>query len=254
MVRVERGESITKQVYDLWIENPYLPAKKICYKLGLAYKKQGNYVNKLLSEFRSNHDFDSAQKALSLPHKRVFVWESIPRVDFDLVEFGWVGVANRNGMFVFRGDFGSVHWYKGGKVILYLQGALQLARVKELFCRAFSWFGAEEWSRYLDVPLREEMKHWVFELGKPVPRFDIRKFERSHGIRIFADGSHPRAIEVEETQPFWIGEFRAVTDKFGAEIQEHLDLIKRWQEEAARMRQQRSRWSQLKHWFKILGE
>lgn len=263
MVRAERGESIRKKVYEAWVQNPYFTATKICRKLHLKYKKHGNYVNKLLSEFRSYHKLGLPLGPQKLPHKRVFVWENVPRSLFCGVrvvgrEFeseghlraamrlcGWSEVANRNQMWVFRDDLGAVHWYKGGLVRLYLRGALQLAKAKELFCRAFSWLGDEELAKYLDVPLREKSKHWVFELGAPVPRFDIRKFERSHGIRIFADGSHPTAVEVEETEPFWIGELREVTRAFGEEIKAHMELIKEWQKEAKARREQ-GLWNRIK--------
>lgn len=74
--------------------------------------------------------------------------------------------------------------------------------------------------------------NWVFDVGASVPRFDIRTFERSHGLRIYTDGSHPSAIEVEETEPFWLSNFRRVTEQFGQEIKEHLKLIKTWRREA----------------------
>jgi len=234
-------DSIRKKLYNLWAYNPYLTPKKACEQLQLHYKRHGNYVKKLLSEFRSYYSFGSPQEALRCPHRRVFVWECISRV----VELpvGWSVVANRNDMWVFRHDLGSVHWYKNGLVRLYLRGSVQLARAKELFCRAFSWFGPEELKKYLDVPLREESKHWVFDLGAPVPRFDIRKFERSHGLRIYNDKSHTTSIEVEETSPFWIDEWRKtnqefgqVIGQFGVEIKEHLKLIQVWQKQATIMR------------------
>lgn len=231
-------KSIRRNVRDLWIRNPYLAAKKMCSLLELDYRKYGNYLNKLLSEFRSDYDLGSAQRA-QLPHRRVFVWKKVEGSQTRAVKCGWVASANRNGMFVFRDDSGSVHWYKGGLVRLYLRGAVQLARAKELFCRAFSWFDPDEWNRYLDVPLREESRHWVFDLKKPVPRFDVRRFTRSHGIRIFADKSHSTAVEVEETQPFWIGELREAVELLGLEVKEHLKLIREWQKEARANRVQR---------------
>ncbi|MHA1263167.1 MAG: hypothetical protein ACTSSA_13970 [Candidatus Freyarchaeota archaeon] len=99
-----------------------------------------------------------------------------------------------------------------------------LARAKELFCRAFSFLSDEELSRFVDVPLREESRHWVFDLGAPVPRFDIRKFERSHGIRIFADGSHPTAIEVEESTPFWLSKLEKTQELFADNIEKHVQV------------------------------
>lgn len=242
------GDSIRKKVYNSWVENPYLTPKKTCAKLRLDYKVHGNYVKKLLSEFRCYHKFGSPQKALSA-HRRVFVWECVDRPEpldempLVVAKAGWRWVANRNEMWVFRHDLGSVHWYKGGLVRLYLRGNVHLARAKELFSRAFSWFTGKELSKYLDVPLREESKHWVFDVGAPMPRFDIRKFERSHGLRIFTDGSHPTALEVEETTPFWIGRldqsmesFGNLHTKFNENLKEHMKLIRLWQKEARGMR------------------
>jgi len=236
--------SIRKRIFNAWVENPYVTPKPLCKQLKLDYQHHGNYVKKLLSEFRSYYNYGSPQKALA--HRRVFVWRNVPRTGFEPERYGWVEVANRNGMFVFRGDFGSVHWYKGGLVRLYLRGPVKLAHAKELFCHAFSWLTPEEWSRYLDVPLREESKHWVFELGSPVPRFDIRKFERSHGIRIFADKSHPTAIEVEESTPFWLGQveesmssFGDLHTQFGENLKAHMKLIKEWRKEARAAREKK---------------
>jgi hypothetical protein len=235
-------DSIRKKLYNLWAYNPYLTPKKACEQLQLDYKRHGNYVKKLLSEFRGYYSFGSPQKAQNLPEHRVFEWELVPRsVEFtkELFDAGWRVVANRNGMWVFRDARGSVHWYKEGLVRLYLRGELQFAKGKELFCRAFYWFGPEEFKKYLDVPLKEVYKKWIFELGSPVPRFDIRQFERSHGLRIFSDGSHPTSIHVGESLPFWIDEqrqatreFGEVVKQFGVEIQEHLKLIQEWQKEA----------------------
>jgi hypothetical protein len=247
-----RDDSIAKKVYDLWIENPYWTAKKICKKVELDYKQHGNYVNKLLSHFRSYHKFGSPQKA-HLPKHRVFEWENIPRSELPgegslskrLKFWGWREVSNRNDMWTYKdkNGRGNVHWYKGGLVRLYLDGELRLARAKELFCRAFSWMKPQELSKYLDVPLKEVYKKWTFEMGVPIPRFDIRTFERSHGIRIFADESDPRAIHVGESTPFWIDEQRQATaelsetvKQFGLEIQEHMKLIKLWQKEAKQQR------------------
>ena len=168
-----------------------------------------------------------------LPHKRVFVWKKVKEASREqALEKGWVRASNRNGMLVFEDSRGSVHWYKGGLVRLYLRGAVKLARAKELFCRAFNWFTPEQWANYLDVPIREESRHWIFEVGSTLPRFDIRKFKRSHGIRMFTDGSHPTAVEIEESHPIWIGELRETVELFGSQIKEHLKLIKEWQKEA----------------------
>lgn len=148
--------------------------------------------------------------------------------------YGWVQAMQpqRNPFLIFRGDYGTVHWYKSGKVLLYLRGQVQLARVKELFSEAFSFLPDEILNRYLDLPLRTESRHMVFEIGKELPKFDIRFYEKSHGMRIFVDGSHPTSVEVSETEPFWLSSLENVTAKLADEIDEHLALIRDYREEA----------------------
>lgn len=245
-INVPQGTSLRKKVFDLWVANPYITPTEACRRLvaklsQLKYfhKKHGNTIRVYLCNFRRTYDLGRPLKPLS-PHRRVFVWENVPR---NLLPAshprGWKLVANRNQMLTYRHDYGTVHWYLGGMVRLHLRGPVQLSRAKELFCRAFSWLSMDQLNKFVSGTLREESKHWVFDMGSPLPSFDIRKFERSHGIRIFTDKSHPHAIEVEETTPFWIGELRETTRELdqtiqglGVQITKHLKLIGEWQKEA----------------------
>jgi len=246
------SDSLRKKVFDEWVKNPYTRALKICEIHHLDYNQHGKYINRLLSEFRSYHNLGLPQKAQRLEH-RVFEWECIsrellPGTDLDvgrrLMFWGWKPVENRNGMWTFKGDpRGSVHWYKEGLVRLYLKGELQLASAKELFCHAFRWFTPKELVQYLDAPLKETFRKWIFEIGSPMPKIDIRSFERSHGLHIFTDLSHRTSLHVGEATPFWIDEQRQATSElsgvvqqFGVEIKEHLKLITLWQEEAKGVR------------------
>lgn len=190
----------------------------------LSYKQHGAYVNKLLSDLR-HYQKQGYYPKQGLPQKplngggvlcdgrlekRTFMWECIERsgfvggVDFkrgevpvvDLVGRGWRVVQNRNNMWKFDGGFGHVHWYPKGLVLLYLRGefsvnAVALAKVKQLFCRAFFWLNGQDLKRFLDVPIREVSRKWIFDVGAIVPRFSIKHFERSHGLTTFTDGSHP---------------------------------------------------------------
>jgi len=288
-----------------WSRNPYVTARKICEKIVLSmnpntknltqeaeieYKTHGNYVNKLLSEFRSYYK----QVRVGLPlkplkdggvgvtarfvggvcvgrlEKRTFVWENVPRqpyvggVDYKkgevpvvrLAEAGWRPVlGNRNNMWIFRGGFGHVHWYKNGLVLLYLKGEFSqaaLAKVKELFCKAFFFMSMQEVSKYLDVPIREVSRKWIFDVGAPMPRFKINHFERSHGLVALTDNSHPTCIHFLESVPFWIDEQKQVNDKLssnidglsdtvgqmGLEIKAHLKLIRAWEKQSDASRKQ----------------
>ena len=220
------SQPIRKRVLDLWVKDCHITAKKACNSLKLNYGKHGKYLNNLLSEFRSNPSIGLPLKAHSL-HKRVFMWENVPRnLLFDHLrskEFhsglGWNTISNRNGMRVFKDKLGAVHWYKGGLVRLYMKGPAMLAHVKELFCIAFSWFSIEELNKYLDVPLREEERHWVFDTGAPVTPFIINRFKQSHGLQIFVDKSHPNAVEVVETVPFWANRLQEDIDSLNKKFE-----------------------------------
>ena len=267
----------------------YPDTKNLTDATKLVYSKHGGYINKLLSEFRSYHKIGLPLKPLissgsGLPlegrlEKRTFMWEFVDRRPFvggvdcrkgevpvgsladERVFYGkptrgrWVPIQNRNNMWAFKSDWGAVHWYPHGLVLLYLRGEFTqgaLAKVKELFCKAFWWMKPEELKKYLDVPIRETERKWIFDVGRPMPRFKIRQFERSHGLTIYTDGSHPLSLHATETVPFWIDEQKQVNEKLsvnidglsstvgqmGLEIREHLKLIGLWQKQSVATRKE----------------
>ena len=209
MVRLGAENSIRKEVYQLWFNNNALQAKEICSKLELIYKDHGRYVNKLLSEFRSNPNIGIAYKPQGIHHS-VFVWKNVPfsllpdYLENGFVSWkGWKKSSSKNGMCVFKDTLGIIHWYKNGSVRLYSKSC-KLADVKSLFSKAFHWLTNEILLKYLDAPLRESSRHYVFDVDGKVPRFDINHFTDSHGLQIVSDGSHPDKIEVIESIPFWV--------------------------------------------------
>ena len=228
-------QNLREQTFRFWKDNPYISAQKLCRELKISHKKHGQTIRNYLSQFRRNYNFGLALKAQELPHKRTFVWEKIVRseaVDLVALQCRWVKVSNRNGMLSFRDSRGSVHWYRDGLVRMYLKGSAPFARAKELFCRAFSWMSNEEHEKFVNVKLEEKERHWLFDVGCPLPRFDIRQFERTHGLRIYTDGSHPTSLEVAETEPLYLHGIKEILDQLGLEIEAHLDLITRWSQEA----------------------
>lgn len=231
--------SLRERTFKAWTESPYISARKLCADWKIKYEIHGHTIRNYLSQFRCHYEDGRVLKPL-VPHRRVFEWESVPRglvEEERAVGCGWCVVSNRNGMLSFRSDRGSVHWFKGGLVRLFLKGSVQVARAKELFCRAFSWMSAEEFSRFLDGRLVEKERHWVFEVGSPMPRLDVRTFENSHGLRIFTDLSHPMSLEVAESaEPLYLAKLSGVCERFGQEIEAHMDLIKAWKDEAERAR------------------
>lgn len=229
MPRKPDPNSLRQRLYRLWVRNEHLSPQRCAKELGVSYREKGNYVRKLLSVFRNSHYFEQVQN-LQVRHKRSAEWEYVPFDRKRALEHGWVESRNRNKKLIYHDEpRGTVDWFNNGHVILHLSASIpnkqKLAKIKELFCRAFSWFGSEEWEKYLECPIRETSKHWIFDVGAELPRFDIRTFEKSHGLRIYTDGSHPSSVEVAETEPFWIDELKDINEQFGENLKTHLQMI-----------------------------
>jgi len=68
-------------------------------------------------------------------------------------------------------------------------------------------------------------RHMVFNVVFSIPRFRIDHYKNSHGLTIYSDSSHPKAIEVCETIPIWLRPLEK-------QIEEHLKLIRLFQVES----------------------
>jgi hypothetical protein len=91
--------------------------------------------------------------------------------------------------------------------------------LKQLFYNAFTRNELVDQLSIVDDAfdnLEETRRHHVFSLHEKTPRFDIRTFYKSRGLRIYSDGSHPEAIEVEECVPLGIaGRLNDLDGKMG---------------------------------------
>lgn len=231
MVRIGAENSIRKDVYELWFNNKALQAKEICSTLGLRYKDHGRYVNKLLSEFRSNPHIGAAYKPQGI-HHRIFVWKNVPLsllpgcLEKGFFSWkGWKKSKSKNGMYVFRDKLGTIHWYQSGLVRLYSKSC-KLANIKRLFSKAFHWVTKATLCKYLDAPLHESGRHYVFDVGGKISRFYINHFKDTHGLRIVSDGSHPNKIEVIESSPFWVKNLQETLSRIETSIIELKNNLK----------------------------
>jgi len=68
---------------------------------------------------------------------------------------------------------------------------------------------------------------------------DIRYYEPTHGLRIVVDGSHPKSLEVVESQPLYMQPVLKVLNGFAENIQSHGKLINDWRAEAEAARAKR---------------
>jgi len=120
-------------------------------------------------------------------------------------------------MLVFEDRLGSVHWFRNGRVLVNLRHGLTVGHAKALFSKAFSNLVSDPYLvRLLDASMSTTERHHVFEVcknGEKLPKFKIPDFEKSHGLLIYSDGSHPSSIEVKETEPFWLERLNRVVEQ-----------------------------------------
>jgi len=237
------------RVYAEYAKYPYITAKGICKawtetrrEAKNLYNNHGKTIKTYLWKIRKKRWQPKKGLPLTtpqtLPHKRVFRWEGIGRellpegVRGGFVKWkGWRVVDNRNQQVVFEDVSGSVHWWpfsSGGKdvVVLYLKGALQEGRAKALFAKAFQFLSNEAFGRFLDRPLREESRHWVFKVGKRLTPFVIRQFEKDNGIIISSDSSHPGKLEVHQKM-LGSAEERVLVERQKAMYEERLLVLEK---------------------------
>jgi hypothetical protein len=143
----------------------------------------------------------------------------------------------------------SFGWSQNGTVDVRFKGSISRGHLLSAFSRAF-WdvlrsFGKpeRETADHLKVLFDEKFhiteRTITVDTGQPLPRTIIDR-RRSHGEIIkLGDGSHPTSVEIEETEPIWLDKWTKTVDKFGLEIQSHLDLIKTWKEQNDAQNQKR---------------
>lgn len=107
-----------------------------------------------------------------------------------------------------------------------MKGKPLLAKAKTVFCHGFLDLVNDV--QELDRAFNQghiEGKHHTFNIGQELPKFRIEYFTGSHGLAIYADGSHPRCLEVAESKPFWLDELHEIGTDFRNDMKEHMALI-----------------------------
>jgi len=237
--------NLKKEALKLWMVDQHHTAKSLCKAMDLKYAEHGNTFRTYLWEFRCQLKYGSLQGShnLAVRHRRVFECMEAIRLSEEservVLGLGWKVTSNRNRMLLFNGRNGSVVWYRNGLVLIYLQGKAPLARAVELFWAAFGFLGDKELVRLSKLIIPRE-RHTTFDLGEPVPRFEITHYQKSHGLTIKSDGTHPHCIEVGEEDPLYLAHYDLLLDRFGEEIKAHLDLITAWKNEAEAARLRRT--------------
>jgi len=230
--------NLKEQALRLYLENPYHTAKSLCQIMELDYSTYGHTLRTYIWEFKrqlKNGSLQSSHNNQPVSHRRVF--ECLLKVDLSeerekaALKVGWKKTSNRNRMLRFKGLNGSVVWYRNGHVLIFLQGMAPLARALELFWAGLGFLGDKECDR-LSKMVVSVRRHTFFDFGIPFPRFDIRYYEATLGLRLVSDGTHPKGFEAIETEPFWLNRLDEVADKFGRHMDRHEHLVNTLAEES----------------------
>lgn len=154
-------------------------------------------------------------------------------------------------------------WSRNGTVVFRFKGSMPRSYLLSAFSSGFwdvlrpAWKDESELADYLKKVFEERYRQTgrtsTYETGQPLPRTIIKDRKRSYGELIkLGDGSHPTSLEIEETEPFYASDLRktveklagtidkidgtmgkvdGVLDKFGENVQSHLELINKWKRE-----------------------
>jgi hypothetical protein len=229
LIDTSEESNLKQRVYALFQQFPRISPKEACRMLNLSHAEKGHTIRTYLSGFRCQSNFGNIPSVpISLPHWRKWRWNPVVFTEEGrdkALSSGWRVSKNRNKMLVFRHGLGSVEWFQNGTVWLVLRGSSSLGNAKTLVCRAFCWLSDSDLSRLCEGSLREFSRQWVFETGSKLPRFEISQFQKSHGLRIFTDRSHPTSVEIEELEPLYLQMIIDQQNKFGENLRSHLDLV-----------------------------
>lgn len=157
--------------------------------------------------------------------------------------FGWKISENRNRCRRISRLGITLLWFRDGTVQFRFKGSRSETDLLAAFSQAFwhllraagnSERGLADFLKVIfKVRYRQGPVHRTWHIDEPLPRFQIKYYEKSRGLVIKTDGSHPRDLEVEERQPPWIGKLDEASDKisraadlFAENIKTHLEVPK----------------------------
>lgn len=232
--------SLRSLILELIRKNPHYSPKQICTILELDYYKYSGYVRKEKCLAKR----DTATVTPHDTHRNRLVWDLVewnvyrqslvpnPKGDWHLNE--------RNKLLFYHGENGSILWHNTGRIELFLRGHFNMGYAKQLFCKAFDPI-INDWKEINQVLDKGELvgRHHTFALAQASPRFQIDYFARSHGMTIYNDASHSKAIEVDEQKPFWLDELRKIGDDFKENMASHMALLQKMSEFQTRLAESR---------------
>lgn len=181
-------------------ENPLLTSKSLCKLLGLDYRRCGQYVSNLRSQWKYNYQNERGSKCSSVHGWRgwCFVPGGLNRVT--AVGAGWRVTRARNRWLLWKDKLGRLQWFETDRVNLYVRRPANLGKAYQLVCNGFSFTGLITDMKALEQVLRSvrfKGAHFVYDMKERLPYLVIDLFKRSNGVVIkVGDRSHPTGVEV----------------------------------------------------------
>lgn len=231
-----------KAVEQLLNENPHLSFAFLKKKL---HEKNVNLKDQTIRNYISNWRLYSKNGLVPSSHSGLgHLVVGFGAGLWEIAAFlGWSVSKNRNrcrrisrlGITLFWFQDGTVQFrFKGSRSEVDLLAAFSQAFWRVLRAAGNSEVGLADFlkavfkSRYRQGPV-----HRTFDLGEPLPRFNIKYYEKSRGLAIKSDGSHPTALEIVEREPPWCSKLDDASDKiskaadlFAENIKTHLEVPK----------------------------
>ena len=198
---------LRERVFKKLDENPLLTANPLCKLLGLDYRKYGQYVANLRSQWRYNYQNERGSKCSSVHGWRG--WCFVPAgLDRSVaVGAGWVETRARNRWLLWRDRLGRMQWFETCRVNLYVRKPANLGKACQLVCNGFSFTGLITDMKVLESVLKSvrfKGAHFVFDTKERLPYLVIDLFRKSNGVVIkVGDRTHPTSVEVIASYMDW---------------------------------------------------
>jgi hypothetical protein len=205
---------ITREIRQILTERPHISAKLLCEELGISYNKYRRIVyNERWKLMRSRATPSSPSRvyhalALSADIGPDAYSKALATASREKCFGRWYVTDNRNRQLAFVNDWILAWLWPTGRY------RAQLKRDVSKLQDALAWAKVTLLALGLSEDAASAVKfdfsrHRVFYIGKQVPQFRINEYRKPLGLEIYADGSHPMAVETTETTPDWFSRAEA---------------------------------------------
>lgn len=198
-------------------KNSLLKPSQLCKILDLDYKKHGNYVTVIRSEWRSLAKKELGSNRLKFHHWHGYI--KVPKqVDREAaVKQGWLPTKSRNRFYLWKSKLGRLMWFETGRVNMWLRKPANKGKAAQLLADAFFKTYLIPDIRIFEAflaSLRFKGASVTMDLGFKLPLTKISFLKKSNGVEItLGDLSHPTCIEISYYFPDYAEQMEKVLER-----------------------------------------